>query len=59
MAPEERLFGNKKATKAMLTYTANTEIGLRRGHALRELERIRKDNEWGIEALEEERGGEG
>ena len=58
-APEERLFGNKKATKALLTYIANTEIGLRRGHALRELERIRKDNEWGIEALEEEREGEG
>jgi len=33
---------------------------VRRGHALRELERIRKDNEWGIEALEEEeREGEG
>ena len=58
--PEGRLFGNWKATKAILTLIASTEIGMRHGEWLQAAERARKDNEYGIERLdEEERVGEG
>ena len=55
--PEGRLFGDLKATGALLEFLANTAIGCPQGEAVRTAERARADDEWGIEALDEE--GEG
>ena len=57
---EGRLFGNPKATKALLNFLANTSIGCPRGEEARTAERAQADDEWGIEVLDnEEREGEG
>ena len=57
---EGRLFGDPKATGALLEYLATTAIGCPRGEAARTAERAQADDEWGIEALDdEEREGEG
>ncbi len=59
-APEARLFGNRKATKALLTFIATTGVGVRQGEQQQEAERMRRDDEWDMESSEEgERGGEG
>ena len=55
--PEGRLFGDPKATGALLEFLATTAIGCPRGEAARTAEKARADDEWGIEALDEE--GEG
>ena len=58
--PEGRLFGDWKATKAILAFIASTEVGMRHGEWLQAAERARKDNELGLETLDdEERQGEG
>jgi hypothetical protein len=45
-APEGRLFGDQKATKALLNFIATTEVGMGRGEGIREAERTRRDDEW-------------
>ena len=58
--PEGRLFGEQKATRALLNFIATTEVGMRRGEGIREAERARRDDEWGLGDLdEEEQVGEG
>jgi ribonuclease HI len=58
--PEGRLFGDSKATKALLEFLATTAVGCSRGEAIQEVERAQKDEEWGLEVLDEEgRDGEG
>ncbi|KKA22183.1 hypothetical protein T310_3782, partial [Rasamsonia emersonii CBS 393.64] len=58
--PEGRLLGDPKATKAILQFLADTTVGCPLGEAARAAERTRKDDEWGLAALEEaEREGEG
>jgi len=58
--PEGRLFGDPKATGALLELLATTAIGCPRGEAARTAERAQADDEWGIEALDnEEQEGEG
>jgi ribonuclease HI len=57
--PEGRIFGDPRATKAILQFLTDTTIGIRRG-ADQALNRANTGDEWGLEALdEEERGGEG
>ena len=58
--PQGRLLGEPRATRALLQSLANTSIGLPQGHLQRAAERTWKDEEWGLEALEEaSRTGEG
>ena len=58
--PEGRLLGEPKATKLLLEFLSNTNIALPGGHAQQAAEQAVKDDEWGLEALEEaERTGEG
>ncbi|OJJ81116.1 uncharacterized protein ASPGLDRAFT_60433 [Aspergillus glaucus CBS 516.65] len=58
--PQGRLLGEPRATRALLQSLANTSIGLPQGHLQRAAERAWKDEEWGLEALEEaSRTGEG
>ena len=54
---EGRLFGDPKATGALLEFLATTAIGCPQGGAVRTVERARVDEEWGIEALDEEGQG--
>jgi hypothetical protein len=57
--PEGRIFGDPRATKAILQFLTNTTIGTRQG-ANQALHRAGTGDEWGLAALEEEeRGGEG
>ena len=57
--PEGRIFGDPRATKAILQFLTDTTIGTRRG-ADQALYRTNTGDEWGLAALEEEeRGGEG
>ncbi|KAL2012391.1 hypothetical protein VTN00DRAFT_5109 [Thermoascus crustaceus] len=58
--PESRLLGEPKATRALLQFLADTKVGCPPGDHAQAAERARKDNEWGLEALEEaERIGDG
>ena len=58
--PEGRLLGEPKATKAILQFLATTRAALSPGHLQRAAERARRDDDWGLEALEEaDRTGEG
>ena len=58
--PQGRLLGEPKATRALLQFLANTSVALSQGHLQQAMERARKDEEWGLEALEEaSRTGEG
>jgi hypothetical protein len=43
-APEERLFSNWKATRAILTFIATTSVGLREEKAERDTEHARRDD---------------
>jgi ribonuclease HI len=57
--PEGRIFGDLRATKAILQFLTNTTIGTHQG-ANQALHRANTGDEWGLAALEEEeRGGEG
>jgi len=51
--PQGRLLGEPKATRALLQFLASTSIGLPRAHLRQTAERARRDDEWGLEALEE------
>ena len=58
--PQGRLLGEPKATRALLQFLASTSVALPRAHPQRMAERARRDDEWGLEALEEAiRTGEG
>ncbi|KAL2005518.1 hypothetical protein VTN00DRAFT_2729 [Thermoascus crustaceus] len=58
--PEGRLLGDPKATKALLRFLADTTVGCPPGDLALAAERARKDDEWGLEALEEaEKIGDG
>ncbi|KKA19769.1 hypothetical protein T310_6235, partial [Rasamsonia emersonii CBS 393.64] len=58
--PEGRLFGNPKASRALLQFLADTAMGHPRGDHARAVDRDHRDDEWALEALEEaEREGEG
>jgi hypothetical protein len=58
--PEGRLFGNPKASRALLQFLANTTVGCPQGDHARTADRARRNDEWGIQTLEEaERDGEG
>jgi hypothetical protein len=61
--PEGRIFGDPRATKAILQFLTDTTIGTCRG-ADQALYRTNTGDEWGLAALEEmgrdsEREGEG
>lgn len=57
--PGGRLFGDPKATKALLEFLATTAVGCPRGEPAGTAERAQADDNWGIEVLdEEEREGE-
>jgi ribonuclease HI len=58
--PEGRLLGEPKATAAILQFLSTTKVALPRHHHQALAERARRDDEWGLEDLEEaERTGEG
>ena len=55
-----RLLVGPKATRALLQFLASTSVALPRAHLQRTAERARRDDEWGLEALEKAiRTGEG
>ena len=57
--PEARIFGNWRATKMLLVFIATTKAGAW-GEQRREIERVQRDRNWGLEMLEErEQEGEG
>jgi hypothetical protein len=57
--PEGRIFGDPRATKAILQFLTSTTIGTHQG-ADQTPNRANTSDEWGLEALVEgERGGEG
>jgi hypothetical protein len=51
--PEGRLFGDPKASKPLLDFLTTTAVGCRRGGAERVVREAQKDDEWGLEGLEE------
>jgi hypothetical protein len=51
--PEGRLFGDPKAAKPLLDFLATTAVGCRRGGADRVAGEARRDDEWGLEEIEE------
>jgi ribonuclease HI len=58
--PRGRLLGDPRASKAILQFLRDTTIGYAPTEAVQAMERTRRDDEWGLEALEEaERHGEG
>jgi ribonuclease HI len=59
-APQRRLSQNQRATQALLGMLTTTEIGYTRGDRPREADRIQRDNERGLDEVEEaERRGDG
>ena len=58
--PEGRPLGEPKATKPLLEFLSDTNIALPSRHAWEAAEQVVKDNERGLEALEEaKKTGEG
>lgn len=57
--PQGRLLREPRATRALLQFLANTSVALPRTHLQRTAERTRRGEEWGLEALEASRTGEG
>ena len=51
--PQGRLLGEPRATRALLQFLASTSVALPRAHLQRTVERAQRDDEWGLEALEE------
>ncbi|ODM21421.1 hypothetical protein SI65_02265 [Aspergillus cristatus] len=51
--PQGRLLGEPRATMALLHFLASTRVALPRAHLQRTAERAQRDDEWGLEALEE------
>jgi hypothetical protein len=52
--PEGRLFGDRRATKPLLSFLVTTNVVSRRGKETREAEMARRDNILGLELLEDE-----
>ena len=52
--PQGRLLGGPKATRALLQFLANTSVALPRAHLQRMTEKARREDEWGLEAVEGE-----
>ncbi|BCR86185.1 uncharacterized protein ACHE_30172S [Aspergillus chevalieri] len=50
--PQGQLLGEPRATWALLQFLANTSVALPQAHLERAAERARRDEEWGLEALE-------
>ena len=58
--PQGRLLGELRPTRAPLQFLTSTIVALPRAHLQWMAERARRDEEWGLEALEEaNRTGEG
>ena len=58
--PQGRLLGEPRDTRALLQFLASISVALPRTHLHRTAERAQRDDEWGLEALEEAiRTGEG
>ena len=58
--PEGRLLAEPKATPAVLRFLEDTAVGCSVRERAQAVERARRDDEWGLDILEEaERGGEG
>ena len=57
--PQGRLLGGPRATRALLQFLASTSVALPRAHLQRTAEGARRHDEWGLEALEAIRTGEG
>ena len=51
--PQGRLLGEPRATKALLQFLASTSVALPRAHLQQTAERAQRDDDWGLEALEE------
>jgi hypothetical protein len=51
--PGGRLFGDPKAAKPLLGFLATTAVGCRRGEVERIAGEALRDDEWGLEELEE------
>ena len=51
--PQGRLLGEPKATRALLQFLASTSVALPQAHLQRTAERAQRDEERGLEALEE------
>jgi hypothetical protein len=59
-APECRLFKDQRATKALITFLATTNIGCFSGEAAKEIDRASRDNLWDLQLVQEaESRGEG
>jgi len=52
--PKTRIFGMKEASKGLLQFFGETQVGLARNEASAQAERERRDSEWGIEDLDQE-----
>ena len=58
--PQGQLLGEPRATRALLQFLASTSVALPWAHLHQMAERAQRDDEWGLEALEEAiRTGEG
>ena len=58
--PQGRLLGESRAIRVLLQFLANTSVALPGAHLQRAAERAQRDDECGLEALEEAiRTGEG
>jgi hypothetical protein len=53
-APEMRIFGMKEASKGLLQFLRETQVGLASNEAGAQAERERREGEWGIEDLDQE-----
>ena len=51
--PQGRLLGEPKATRALLQFLASTSVALPRALLQQMAQRARRNDEWGLEALEE------
>ena len=57
---QRRLLREPRATRALLQFLANTSVALPRAYLERTAERAQRDEEWGLDAVEEAiRTGEG
>ena len=52
--PEMRIFGMKEASKGLLQFLRETQVGLASNEAGAQAERERRESEWGIEDLDQE-----
>ena len=55
-APEIRIFGMKEASKGLLQFLGETQVGLASTEAGAQAQRERRESEWGMEDLDQEEG---